>query len=251
MRVLVFIHGFMEDATMWQALKQLEKDFYCVYLDYPGHGKKRSEASEKCLSIQTIAQNLSNEINQLGIESYDCVGHSMGGYVGLALAQLDKKLNKLLLFHSNHWADDEEKQRNRKRVAQVVTKSLPVFLREAIPNLFLDPKKHQKEVETLILNAKKLNPEVVANCSIAMKDRKDFSSWVSENHQHCFFIQGESDNVIPLSVSEKKWCGKKEHFFILKKCGHMSHIEQTELTIKLMKKIFLSSTVKTTNDKRH
>ena len=37
----------------------------------------------------------------------------MGGYIGLELLKQDKNLDKLILLHSNIWADSEERKRNR------------------------------------------------------------------------------------------------------------------------------------------
>lgn len=237
-QTLVFIHGFLEDASMWKSLRALEGHFHCVYLNYPCHGDKISDDPSKCGSIQEIAKALFEEIDQLQISNYHCVGHSMGGYVGLELAQIDPKLHKLMLFHSNHWSDDKEKQRNRERVARVVEKNMSVFLNEAIPNLFMNPSEHRRAVEFLIANAKNLNPKAVANCSLAMKDRKDFSPWVNQNKMRVYFVQGDNDNVMSSTVSRQNWSGSAANYFEIKKCGHMGHIEQTEIIAKTMKKVF-------------
>lgn len=145
MRTLVFLHGFLEDATMWKPFNQLEKEFHCIYLDLPGHGQKK-HLKDACSSMQAMAQQLFSELSELELSSYDCIGHSMGGYVALELARLDNRMNNLILLNSNHWEDSEEKKQNRVRVAKAVQKNLPLFVREAIPNLFVDATKHKNSI---------------------------------------------------------------------------------------------------------
>jgi len=38
--IVVFLHGFMGSSNDWkQVISFLKKDFYCIALDLPGHGK--------------------------------------------------------------------------------------------------------------------------------------------------------------------------------------------------------------------
>jgi pimeloyl-ACP methyl ester carboxylesterase len=214
-----------------------QKTFNCIAIDFPGHGKKINNSADTCESIKKIAEYVRNELIRLHIDNYDCLGHSMGAYVALELAQIDQGMDKLFFLHSNHWCDDEEKKHNRERVAKVVRKNLNVFLREAIPNLFYLPEKYPEIIEKHIHEAMHIQADVVAACSIAMKNRQDYHVWVQNNSARCYFIQGEYDNVMPLKVAKEKWAGLDEHFFVIKKCGHMGHIEETELIINLLKKV--------------
>jgi pimeloyl-ACP methyl ester carboxylesterase len=237
MRNLVLLHGFLEDASMWDYLSSLKKQYNCIAIDFPCHGIKINESVDTCESIRKIAEHVYIELNRLHIDQYDCVGHSMGAYVALELAQIDQGMEKLVFLHSNHWSDDEEKKFNRERVAKVVRKNLNIFLREAIPNLFYLPEKYPDIIEKQINDAMHIRAEVVAACSIAMKNRQDYHDWLQNNKLRCYFIQGEYDKVMPLNVAKVKWAGLAEHFFVIKKCGHMGHIEQTELIINLLKKV--------------
>ena len=77
---LVFLHGFLGCKEDFLPLVSfLEKNFYCICLDLPGHGSSSFE--EKALEsiIDTLAS--------LNISSTDFVGYSMGGRVCLELYQ--------------------------------------------------------------------------------------------------------------------------------------------------------------------
>ena len=71
-------------------------------------------------------------LKELKITQFTLVGHSLGAYVGLELCHL-APCQKLILLNSNCWSDDEQKRRDRLRVAEIVFKAKKHFIREAIP----------------------------------------------------------------------------------------------------------------------
>ena len=107
---VVFIHGFLEDLTMWRHMAPIT-GFQSICIDLPGHGL--SEASED-LAIPSMATQVALLLDALNIDKFHVVGHSMGGYVGLELLSSDDRTQKLVLMNSNFWSDDEEKKNNRR-----------------------------------------------------------------------------------------------------------------------------------------
>lgn len=76
-RPVVFLHGFLESISMWNFLKPFET-IQSVLVDLPGHGG--SELNEDLeLSMTSIAESVVQLLGDLGIVSYDIIGHSMGG----------------------------------------------------------------------------------------------------------------------------------------------------------------------------
>ncbi len=230
---VLFLHGFLESSSMWTYLDLEKLKSQCVFIDLPGHGNSRL-LNDLPPSIEKMAESVLKVVNELNLQSYSIVGHSMGGYVGLQLLQKDNRIKRLVLLNSNFWSDPEEKKIDRRRVADLVYKAKEFFLREAIPNLFLDSKKHQTEVNELIEEAKKIEPDAIAYASLAMAERPDLSQFVSDNKERIFVLQGADDRIVIRNRMEVS-VPLNENYFIIENSGHMSHIEQPEVVLKNLK----------------
>src|SRR5690606_26574306 len=84
-QTIVLLNGFLENSTMWHKLVNLlSKNNRVVCIDLLGHGQTG------CLgyvhSMELMAEAVETVLNHLNIEISFFVGHSMGGYVALALA---------------------------------------------------------------------------------------------------------------------------------------------------------------------
>src|SRR5512133_1365999 len=66
------------------------------------------------------------------------IGHSMGGYITLALAERYPELLKGFgLFHSTAYADSDERREGRKKtIALIEQKGVGEFVKTSVPNLF-------------------------------------------------------------------------------------------------------------------
>jgi pimeloyl-ACP methyl ester carboxylesterase len=195
----------------------------CVFIDLPGHGNSPLDPIEDT-SMQAMALKVKDIVDKNKIQTYAIVGHSMGGYVGLELAHLDPRCEKLVLLNSNFWADNDEKKEDRKRVAAIVLKMKSFFLHEAIPNLFLDSEKQKSEVHKLIKEAEKMDALAIANASLAMAERVDFTQMVLDRGINLEIIQGEKDAIVPLTKM-KSLHADDDHLEVINDCGHMCHIE--------------------------
>ncbi|MGH9197635.1 MAG: alpha/beta fold hydrolase, partial [Acidimicrobiia bacterium] len=81
--VLLLVHGFPLDSTLWE--KQLEglKDIRrVVAVDLRGRGK--SKADPNGWSVDLYADDVAKTIDSLGGDPVDVAGLSMGGYVVFA-----------------------------------------------------------------------------------------------------------------------------------------------------------------------
>lgn len=230
---VLFLHGFLESSSMWAYLDLEKLESQCVFIDLPGHGNSPL-LNELPPSIERMAEKVLEVVNELNLQSYSIVGHSMGGYVGLQLIQKDKRAKRLVLLNSNFWSDPEEKKIDRRRVADLVYKAKEFFLSEAIPNLFLDPEKCQTEVNKLIEEAKRIEPDAIAYASLAMAERPDLSQFVSNNKERIFVLQGAEDRIVMRNRMEAS-VPLNENYFIIINSGHMSHIEQPDVVLKNLK----------------
>ena len=128
-RTCVFLHGFLESMNMWQCLPLTNLGINCLLVDLPGHGLSKSYKIQSPEDgIEQMAIDVIDVIESLGIENFDILGHSMGGYVALEVKRLKAHCKKVILLNSNYWTDNLSKVNDRKRIAHLVMNSKSFFL---------------------------------------------------------------------------------------------------------------------------
>ena len=227
--VWVFLHGFLESSSMWEALPLSYLPITTLFIDLPGHGK--SEVLDQSPSMNAMAEEVQKVLVHLEIQNFTIVGHSMGAYIGLELSQ-QPGFQKLILLNSNCWSDSEQKKQDRLRVAAVVTKAKSHFIREAIPNLFANPEQHPLFIEALMEEANLMSPEAIAFAALAMRERTDFTEFVNAHPEKFIFIHGKFDRLVSIDELEAKIIGPSIH---LLDCGHMAHVESGKEVMKVLK----------------
>ena len=83
-KCIVLLHGYLESMLVWDEFVDLLKGEYrVVTLDLPGHGV--SLVDTEVHTMEYLAECVALTMEALGIDRYHVVGHSMGGYVALAM----------------------------------------------------------------------------------------------------------------------------------------------------------------------
>ena len=133
---LVMLHGFMENLMIWEDLEaRLSNDFTLIKIDLPGHGLSKMYA--EIHSMELMAEEVKKVTDQLGLKNFHLLGHSMGGYVSLAFAELfSDDLKSLTLFFSTYFADDDEKKEQRQKSLRIIKEAFPTYVSAGVPNLF-------------------------------------------------------------------------------------------------------------------
>jgi len=218
---------------MWDYLPLNELDARCILIDLSGHGQSSLNDSSEIPSICFMADEVSRVLQVEKAEEFTVIGHSLGGYVGLELAQLPG-CQKLILLNSNCWSDDEQKRLDRLRVAELVFKAKKHFIREAIPGLFGRPNDFQAEIKQLIAEANHMNADAIAYAALAMRERTDYTEEVLANPKKYVFIHGELDTLVSSEQMRSRLSSIRVYF--LPNAGHMSHMESSEEVFELLKK---------------
>lgn len=133
---LVLLHGFLETMAMWEDfVPELSKTRKVICIDLLGHGK--TECLGYIHAMDTMADAVFAVLEHLNIQVISCIGHSMGGYVALALAEKYPNLvSDLCLMNSTFEADDHERKILRARAAQMATTNYENLVRMSFTNLF-------------------------------------------------------------------------------------------------------------------
>lgn len=232
---LVLIHGFLETHSIWYKLPLQHLKRPLLLLDVPGFGKSQL-LDDNEPSIAYFAEEVNALLNAYSIEKFEVVGHSMGGYIGLEMLQINSQMERVVLLNSNFWADNSSKQRDRTRVADLLLKAKNLFINEAIPALFVDKVKQEKNIKELINSSKAGISEWYAYASLAMRDRKDFTDYLKENPSKVEIIHGDLDNLISTENLQLKCAGWKE-INVIENSGHMSIFEEPKKVVELLNQL--------------
>lgn len=173
------------------------------------------------------------------LEIYECVivGHSMGGYVALAFAEMFNSCVKGLgLFHSTALADSPEAMVNRERMIQFVEKDRTGFIRQFFPNLFSEQNriKLSKEVNHLSDKAATIPKLSVVASLLAMKSRKNRLHVLKSASFPVMFIGGHNDRRIPVkTIISQSTLPADCEVHLLEGVGHMGFLEAADETLEL------------------
>lgn len=226
---LIFLHGFLENAKMWTTyIDHFSSKYRTISLDLLGHGETG------CLgyihTMEDMADAVYAVISHLKLRKVTLIGHSMGGYVSLAFAELYPDLVKnLVLLNSTARADSLERAQNRDRAIDLIKKNAPLFITMAINNLFSDTARslYQQEIDYTREEALKTPTQGIIAALEGMKTRIDREVLLHFTPYPISFILGIEDSVIPYQETVEQIEGTAVTATALNG-GHMLHIEQKE-----------------------
>ena len=235
---VVLLHGFLETSNMWDVFSpELIKKHRIICIDLPGHGQ--SECFGYIHTMDEMASCVDSVLKKLKIRKAKLIGHSMGGYVALAFADLyPDKVKGICLFFSTSKADSPQKKKDRGRAMDVVKKNHKSFVRVALPMLFRSKFRRTKRLE--INQAKKEALSVSKQGIIAalegMKRRPAREILLKFPPYPIHFVSGQRDPVIPIeTISKQITRSENVTGTVLKEPGHMGHIEAPEECLKELK----------------
>lgn len=226
---VVLLHGFLENQTMWQDLiPEWSKKNRVITIDLLGHGESG------CLgyvhSMEENAEAVRAVLLKLRIRKAIFVGHSMGGYVALAFAELYPAIVKgLVLQNSSSKADSEERKANRARAIKAVKKDYTAFVRLSITNLFSEENREKMidEIEKVKIEALKTPLQGIVASLEGMKIRKDRETLLRSATYPMLLILGKKDPVLNYEDGLKQIENTNVKLVTFPD-GHMSHIENRE-----------------------
>lgn len=239
---VVLLHGFLENKTMWDKYNSLlSKNHRVITIDLLGHG------ATECLgyvhAMEDQADMLYAVLIYLRLRKVVLVGHSMGGYVALAFAELYPDYVKgIFLLNSTTRADSAERKTNRERAIVCVKQDYTNFIRMSIANLFSEDNREKlgKEIENVKKEALKTPLQGVVAALEGMKIRKDREVLLHFAPYPIHLVLGKKDPVLPYEETIDQIEGTKVALTAFND-GHMSHIENEKelktVLVDFLKKI--------------
>lgn len=239
--VVVLIHGFAENNQIWQQQAALNEQFYVITPDLPGSGQ--TPLTEP-LSIESMADDVYTMLQTAGVETAVIIGHSMGGYVALALAEKYPAVVKGLgLFHSTAAPDSEEKKEGRLKSINIIEQyGAESFIKQALPNMFspVYKKQHPEQVEAYVSLGLQCPQASLVAYYRAMMERPDRTAVLSALKVPVLFVIGKDDTAIPLKgVLSQVSMPSTSSIYIFENTGHMGMWEVAEASSLLLEQFIL------------
>ncbi|HTJ13837.1 MAG TPA: alpha/beta hydrolase [Dinghuibacter sp.] len=200
--IVVLLHGFAEDSTVWKhQVAHLSVHYRVIAPDWPGSGL--SPKKDTAPSMEHFADLLHAILSHESIDRCAVIGHSMGGYVALAFAEAYAGLlTGLGLFHSTAFPDTKEKIQLRRRAQEFMRENgAAPFVRQSTPNLFAATFKeqHPDEVTALVDRSSVFTADTLIGYYEAMIERPDRTRVLAACDVPVLLIGGAQDNAVPIA----------------------------------------------------
>jgi 3-oxoadipate enol-lactonase len=230
-QTVVLLHGFCGSSAYWdKILPMLPDGFRVIAPDLRGHGNSSSPEGGT-YTMETFAEDIAQLLVKLQAGQAIVLGHSLGGYVTLALAERHPELVKAFgLIHSTGYPDSEEGKAGRmKGIQTIIEKGLPTFIDGLIPKLFAPA--HLESMPNAVAEAKRIglitSPEGAKATLEGMRTRPDRNEVLKQAKVPVLLVAGEHDQIIPTErtfvVSGDTVTQRK-----IDEAGHMSMVESSE-----------------------
>ncbi|WP_426432049.1 alpha/beta fold hydrolase [Winogradskyella sp. HB-48] len=233
---VVLLHGFLETIAMWKDLEpEFARTHQVICIDLLGHGQ--TESLGYVHTMNDMADAVLAVLKHLKIKRAKVVGHSMGGYVALALAEQQPQLFEgLCLMNSTFEADSEERKVLRSRANEMATTNFENLVRMSFANLFAPESRvsFKVEYEWALDIALKTSLQGYMSANEGMKLRPNRFNVLKSLNAHRLIIAGKKDALIDRDKLVSQLTNTDIDYTELSE-GHMSHIEnKSELTYFLL-----------------
>lgn len=196
---LVLIHGFPLDHRMWEVLIPHLGGADVICPDLRGFGE--SAVVDGTYSLEDMADDLVALLDALHVDKAAFVGHSMGGYVALAVARkYPQRVAGLGLVGTQALPDTPERKAGRYATAEQIAAQGAIVVADAMaPKLSSNPQ-HMDDLHALILRQPAAG---LMGALVAMAERPDSSDLLPTFRFPVAIVVGLADMLIPVERSRE------------------------------------------------
>jgi 3-oxoadipate enol-lactonase len=227
--VIIFIHGFPFNKSIWKMqVKELKDNYRVISYDIRGHGN--SDAGNGDFSIELFVKDLLSLMDALKIDKTMLCGLSMGGYIALkAIENHPERFDALILSDTHCIADTSEVKEKRMKAIESIRKSgIEKYADESIKNLFAPESFTTREEEIAVVRKMivKTAKESLCKTLLALSVRKETCSKLAEIKVPVLIMVGKEDKITPLAAAQLMHEKIKNSFLnIIEHAGHLSNLE--------------------------
>lgn len=243
--VLLFVHGFPLNHTMWEAqIAEFSRTHRVIAPDLRGFGQ--TDGALYSVSMEQFADDLARLLETLEVtEPVNFCGLSMGGYVAWQfLLRHPGKLARLILCDTRAAADSPDAAANRLKMADLVLKDGPEpIARAMMPKLFAQCQGDHcpaavEKVRQMVMTS---NPVAIAAAQRGMAVRPDMTSHLSSIRVPTLVMCGAQDAISPPDEMKAFAAQIPRAVFVeIPGAGHMAPMERPQL-VNAALRAFLSA----------
>ena len=225
---LVLVHGFLGSSEMWILQKEfLRNHFRVISPALPGFGESHKVKSQN--SIHKMAQTILKNLNEMNIEKFHLLGHSMGGMIVQEMTKISgDKINNLICYATGSIGDipgrfeslDISRERLKKEgIKETINRVSKKWV----------VKEDKAKYFYLCENAtKEITEETADNALLAMKNWRGYEN-LKDIHNKTLIVWGDKD--ISYNFEQVETLNKNianSDLIIFKGCSHNVHLEEPE-----------------------
>lgn len=244
-KTILLVHGLASNAGFWRyVIPELSKNYRVIAVDLPGYGKSQKGAYP--YSMTFFADQIKRLADELKLDKFIFVGHSMGGQIGITFSlKYPERLEKLVL--ASPAGVEEFEQGEGDWLRSVMTKSsIKKTTEDGIrKNLAMnfyswsDKWEWMVEERVRMIKAKDFDEfaYTVVRCVNGMLDEPTFDK-IKNISVPTLIVHGKYDGLIPnpylnpgFTADVFQWGAKQISnckLYEIDNCGHMLQIEHPE-----------------------
>ena len=225
---LVLVHGFLGSAQMWEPqIEYFKKKYRVITPDLPGFGK--SNKSDSCNSIVSMAQVVIDCLKKRGIENFYLLGHSMGGMIVQEIAKVaEQQISKLVCYGTGPIGEIpgrfESMDQSREKLKKIGLK----ITAHRIAKTWFVKEENSKYFYLCSDAGKATNLEAADNALVAMKNWNGLDN-LKNIKSKTLIIWGDHDksyNFDQVDILNKNI--QNSELKIFKGCSHNAHLEKPD-----------------------
>lgn len=230
---VLLIHGYLENHKMWKDIStELAKNHKVIMPDLPGHGQSPNYADIH--SMELDATKIIEILDELKIEKVIVIGHSMGGYITLALADLyPERVDRFLLLNSSSLPDTAEKKALRDRAMVLAEENMETLIKMSIPLLFAEKNadKFSDEKEFIRQMMRETSTDGIKAALRGMRIRPDRTGVLENFAGKIGIVLGKYDRTVDPEAFKAVIPDRGNITTLELDCGHLSYFENKDETI--------------------
>jgi 2-succinyl-6-hydroxy-2,4-cyclohexadiene-1-carboxylate synthase len=240
---VILLHGFMGSSADWMedVIPSLSKDYYCIAVDLPGHGKTDTERRDN-YTMDRCATAIASLMDTLSISQSNLIGYSMGGRLALYTAvNLSGRIGKAVIESASPGLAKESDRRarveqDRKLADRILHTPMQQFLQEWYQQpLFETMDKESEPYRMMLIRRAANDPKRLALSLEMMGTGAQPSLWdkLDKIRSPLLLIVGEHDTKYRAIASDIANHCPAATTATVKDAGHAAHLDNPDEYIKL------------------
>jgi 3-oxoadipate enol-lactonase len=230
--VIIFIHGFPFNKSMWKRqVEALMDNYRVIAYDIRGHGN--SDTGTGDFSIELFVNDLLCLMDALKIDKTMLCGLSLGGYIALnAVINYPERFYALVLSDTNCIADAPESIEKRMKAIESIRKGgVEKYADESLKNLFAAESFSARKEDIAAVKEMIVKTSIQSLCKtlLALTVRRETCTKLQEIKIPALILVGKEDKITTpeaASLMHKKIHGSLLE--ILEHAGHVSNLENPD-----------------------